>query len=276
MIKRTSTTANRLTLTIGAGLLALALTSNTGQAYETYSAGCNNCHGDFRGPTSTKVPPTVFPSSQNHEMHRASGSMATACDLCHTGNNSTRKPVYIGSSNGTTNNSGLGCTGCHVASGLREHHNNHGVTECYTDCHHAYEPPPAENVSPPYYGTADTKVRNPGNTVLAANTNENWSVGDFLGLDNDGNGLYDVADFAIGGRYRILSATKEGNNVRVTWQTAGGRKDALQGCGVVNGVYSNIRSTISNPVVGVATTNYLDVGTLTSRSKRFYRVVNVP
>ena len=53
-------------------------------------------------------------------------------------------------------------------------------------------------MSPPYYGTAYTKARNPGNTVLAANTNENWSVGDFLGTDNDGNNLYDLADYDIG------------------------------------------------------------------------------
>ena len=62
----------------------------------------------------------------------------------------------------------------------------------------------AENVPPPYYGTVDTKVKNPGNTVLVANTNENWSIGDFLGLDNDGNNLYDAADFAIT-PYQVLS-----------------------------------------------------------------------
>jgi hypothetical protein len=272
MNKRTPTTANRLTLMIGASLLALAAACKTSQAYETYSDGCVDCHGDFRGSTSTKVPATVYPSNDNHEMHRASGSMATACNLCHSG--TSRTPVYIGSSNGTANNSGLGCTGCHVASGLRAHHSNNGVTECY-DCHDP-ETPPAENVSPPYYGTLDTKVKNPHNTALVANTNENWSVGtDFLGVDNDGDNLYDAADFDVT-PYRVLSTTKEGNNVRVTWQTAGGRKDAMQASGVVNGVYSNVSSTITIPGVGVVTTNYVDVGALTSRPRRFYRVTNVP
>jgi hypothetical protein len=270
MNKRTATT-NRLTLVIRASLLALAAACTTSQAYETYSDGCVNCHGDFRGPTSTKHPATVFPGGKNHDMHNGSSSMNTACDLCHTGSNHT--PVYIGSSNGTVNNTGLGCTGCHVTEGLREHHNNNGVTECY-ECHPRVASV-AENVSPPYYGTADTKVKNPGNTVLAANTNENWSVGDFLGLDNDGNNLYDAADFAIT-PYRILGTTKEGNSVRVTWQTAGGRKDAMQASGVVNGSYSNVSSTLTIPGVGVVTTNYLDVGALTSRAKRLYRVTNVP
>ena len=261
------------TLRSGAGLAAgvfLAMIGcQTSLAYTNYT-GCSSCHGDFRGATSTKG--TVFPGGRNHDMHRASTSMATACELCHSGND--RTPVFIGFSDGTTNNPGLGCTGCHVGVGLRAHHSANGVTECY-DCHDP-EPAPPETVKPPYYGTADTRVNNPGNEVQVANTNENWSVGDFIGLDNDGNNLYDVADFAIGGRYRILSTAKEGNNVRVTWQTAGGRKDAIQASGVVNGVYSNISSTISNPVVGVVTTNYLDVGAATSRASRFYRVVNVP
>ena len=160
--------------------------------------------------------------------------------------------MYIASSNGTANNQGLGCSGCHVGAGLRAHHNLPGFTVCW-DCHTAETPDP-ENVKPPYYGSPDTRVNNPGNTVRAANTNENWPVGDFLGLDNDGNGLYDAADFAIT-PYRILSTVREGNNLRVTWQTAGGRKDVLQVCGAAKGVYSNLSSTISNADVGLVTTN---------------------
>lgn len=277
MNKRIPTTANRLTLTIGASLLALAAACNTSQAYPTYNSGCNNCHGAFTDSTSTKG--TVFPSGDKHEMHRNSSNMATDCALCHSAGDG-RDP-FIGSSDGIGTVTGLGCAGCHVGSGLRKHHAFKGVTACYSGgsgCHGtgATETAPLENVSPPYYGkTPYTKCNNPGNTALVANTNENWSVGDFIGLDNDGNGLYDAADFAIT-PYRVLSTTKEGNNVRVTWQTAGGRKDAIQASDVVNGTYSKISSTITNAGVGVVTTNYLDVGTMTSRSKRFYRVVNVP
>ena len=65
---------------------------------------------------------------------------------------------------------------------------DNGVTVCL-DCHNPETSDP-ENVDPPYYSgvwTSLTRVRNAGNTLFAANTNENWSVGDFVGLDNDGN-----------------------------------------------------------------------------------------
>jgi hypothetical protein len=248
-----------------ARLLLAAAGCATCQAYDTYSEGCINCHGAFNGPTSTKG--TVFPSGSNHEMHRGANSMATACNLCHTGTNPP-VTVHIGSSIGTANNPGLGCTGCHVGAGLRAHHLINNVTECL-DCHDA-EVSPAENVSPPYYGTADTRVRNPGNDVLAANTNENWSVGDFIGLDNDGNNLYDLADYAIG-PFRLLSVGREGDNIRVTWLTAGGRTDAVLASRVAPGPYLNAVSPFAIAGVGLVTTNYLDVGGATNPA-RYYRL----
>jgi hypothetical protein len=258
----------RSILGLTAGLFLGVIGSYTGQAYSTYGGGssgsCVDCHGDFRGSTSPQG--TVFPSSQNHEMHRASTSMATACNLCHTG--SSRTPVYISTSNGTANNTGLGCSGCHVGAGLRAHHVNNGVIVCL-DCHDPETSVP-ENVKPPYYGTADTKVKNPGNTARVANTNENWSVGDFLGLDNDGNNLYDLADYAIG-PYRLLGAVPEGNNFRITWLTAGGRANTLQAAPTPTGPFSNISSAINIPGVGLVTTNYVEVGGA-NRGARFYRL----
>jgi hypothetical protein len=125
-------------------------------------------------------------------------------------------------------------------------------------------------VKPPYYDTADTKVKNPGNEVQAANTNENWSVGDFFGLDNDGNNLYDLADYAIG-PFRLLSAEREGDDLRVTWMTAGGRTNRVQSSGVVTGSYSNVGSAVVIPGVGVVTTNFLDRGAAGGAAV-FYRV----
>ena len=70
----------------------------------------------------------------------------------------------------------LGCASTHFVT---------GTIVCYT-CHdNDPATPPAETVKPPYYGTVDTKAKDSGNTVQVANTNENWSVGDFMGLDND-------------------------------------------------------------------------------------------
>ena len=181
-----------------AALLVTLFLGNTGQTFERYKndagGSCSDCHGDFTDSTSPKS--TVFPTGGKHTMHRDSSYMSSECNLCHTKGDS-RNP-YLKSSDGTkSNDPGLGCIGCHLAEGLRAHHAAHGVTQCAI-CHPSDEPPPPENTVPPYYGTADTKVDSPCNGVAAANTNENWSVGDFLGLDNDGNTLYDMADFACG------------------------------------------------------------------------------
>lgn len=247
-----------------AGVLLVAGLCHTTQAYERYS-DCASCHGAFTGSTSPQG--TVFPSGDKHRMHRNSANMGTACNLCHR--NDDNDNPFIGSSDGTANNPGLGCNGCHEPVGLRKHHVVTGTLECY-DCHNPATPP-AENVKPPYYGTVDTKARNPGNELQVANTNENWSVGDFLGLDNDGNNLYDLADYAVG-PFRLLSATREGNNMRVSWLTAGGRDDnTVQAASVVAGPYTNLSASLAIPGVGLVTTNYLDIGGAINPA-RFYRL----
>lgn len=249
---------------ITAGVVLWGPGCPSAQAYEQYT-DCAACHGDFLGNTSTKG--TVFPKGKNHDMHRDSAYMATACNICHSG--SSRTPVFIGSSAGTANNSGIGCTGCHEPTGLRKHHLVSGVSECL-DCHDTDGAPPKEGTNPPYYGTLDTKANNAGNTVLATNMNENWSVGDFLGLDNDGNNLYDLADYAVG-PYRILSVGREGNNLRVTWQTAGGRTNKVQAASGPGGTYANVSLEIGIPGVGLATNTFLDLNAATNLS-RYYRM----
>jgi hypothetical protein len=268
-----TTTTERL-LAMTAVIFAVTLFTLSGLAYPRYNdagagGGCSDCHGAFTSADSPKD--TVFPSDDKHFMHRDSSAMNTACDLCHS-TGDQRNP-FIKSSKGTTQNAGLGCTGCHMAVGLRAHHAANGVAECAV-CHTNDPPPLAENINPPYYGTADTRAANPANPIQAANTNENWSLGDFLGLDNDGNNLYDLADFACG-PYRILNVKKEGNNARITWQTAGGRTDSLQVATNVAGSYSNISAALPIPGVGIVTTNYLELGGATN-SKRFYRVKFTP
>jgi hypothetical protein len=192
-----------------AGVLVFAALATDAVAYERYkndgAAGtwCAECHGDFTGPTSPLD--TTFPGDDKHRMHRAASEMNTECDLCHTSGDG-RNP-FIGSSDGTANNPGLGCTGCHGrdldvdpdipagrGAGLRQHHDNAGEGICAT-CHFDADPanytPVPENVTPTYYGTADTNADLPCNGTAAVETNENWSIGDFLGLDNDGDGVYD-------------------------------------------------------------------------------------
>jgi hypothetical protein len=127
---------------------------------------------------------------------------------------------------------------------------------------------------PPYYGTADTKVNNPSNLVPVANTNENWSIGDFFGLDNDGNNFYDAADFACN-PYQMVSLAKEGNDIRITWRTAGGRADIIEGSVNPTGVYASVSAALPILGVGVVTTNYLQVGGATNTAY-FYRVKFAP
>jgi len=254
----------------GAGLLLATAMCSTGLAFERYSS-CRSCHGDFTGSQSPKG--TQFPSGDKHQMHRSGSYMDTDCDLCHTDGDG-RNP-YIGSSNGTSNNSGLGCTGCHLAVGLRAHHNNNGVTTCLNSgCHDAAVAPP-ESTIPPYYGTADTKVDNPCNDNATANSGENWSVGDFEGLDNDGDNLYDLADFDCGPPYLLTEVALEGVDVRVTWETVGGRTDRIQASADAAGPYTDVGSAIAIPGVGVVTREFVITGGA-ANAVRFYRIRSVP
>jgi len=275
IMKRSKRTQSiRKVLGLSTGVLLAVIGSYTVQAYQAYSDGCNasGCHGDFRSSTSPKG--TVFPLGKNHEMHRDGAAMATDCELCHS--SPDRTPVYTGSSDGVGTVTGLGCSGCHVGPGLRKHHTTKGVTACYSGgagCHGdgTTETSPPENViSPPYYGNGYTLANNPRNTAQVANTNENWSVGDFVGLDNDGNGLPDLADYTIG-PFRLLSVVPEGSNLRVTWLTAGGRTNTVQAAGNVSGTYTNLSSGTKILGVGLVTTNYLEAGGATKGS-HFFRL----
>jgi hypothetical protein len=186
-------------LAAGVALTLVLMLSGSGQAlaYETYSAGCNDCHGTFQSGTSPKG--TIFPSNNKHTMHRSSSYMATACNLCHVSSGYT--PVYMASSAGTANNPGIGCLGCHgenygaaigyKGAGMRKHHAAHNVTEC-AGCHTDDPLPLPEGIAPRYYGTADTHADDACNS--APNYKENWSVGDTEGQDNDGDDFYDQAD----------------------------------------------------------------------------------
>lgn len=264
-----------LTSLIAAGLFLLGTTPTS--AFERYKndsgtagSNCAQCHGDFSGTNSPQG--TIFPADSKHEMHRGASYMDTDCDLCHTSGDN-RNP-YTYTSNGTADNIGLGCSGCHVGDGLRAHHVANGVTFCTGLCHDPITPDP-ESVNPPYYGTPDTLADNPCNDVLASNTGENWSVGDFLGLDNDGDNLYDQADFDCGPPYRVLSVAPEGNDLRVTWETVGGRTDALQASPDAAAGFANVGGSLPIPGVGLVVTNRLEIGGATNAA-RFYRISSVP
>jgi hypothetical protein len=182
-----------------ATLAILTLGATAAQAYNRYNDGCQTCHFHFDN-TDPYMPPgggAAWPDDL-HRIHRHNNQMSTACDLCHT--TSDGDDPYIGSSDGTANNIGYGCVGCHGRDyggttgvsgvGLRAHHVGAGVGGCAA-CHPNDPSPLPENIAPPYYGTVDTDVNFSCNAD--AGTSEDWS-GDFIGLDNDGDGTYDLSD----------------------------------------------------------------------------------
>ncbi len=209
---RSLATTGRLLALLAVAILCSWTTEAT--AYDRYkneatgAGNCSTCHGDFTDGVSPKG--SVFPQADKHVMHRSSSAMDAGCDLCHT-NGDNRNP-FLGSSDGTGNNAGVGCVGCHGreadagndslspgrGAGLRQHHYNAGITNC-ADCHIDADPanysPVGEDVVPQYYGTVDTLADEPCNLVAQGNLNENWTVDSaFIGLDNDGDGLYDGSD----------------------------------------------------------------------------------
>jgi len=182
------------------------LVAGTAQAYTRYNDGCQTCHGEFTDGTSPQG--TTFPNNNKHTMHRSNSYMAANCALCHRSDDSNNP--YIGSSDGTDDNVGYGCVGCHgrledagndgslpgLGAGLRQHHTNSGVscTLCHADANTGNYTPVGEDVLPPYYATVDTDVDDPCNP-LAQQGNENWSDDtDYVGVDNDGDLLYDLDD----------------------------------------------------------------------------------
>ena len=271
--------ALKWTSIFGGALLFAAMACNTAYSYKTYNGdgdpGCVECHGGFKDGLSTKG--SVFPEDDKHEMHKGGSYMNTECNLCHTSGDG--KDPFIGSSNGTDNNAGLGCNGCHNAFGLRAHHAVNDVEDSNgdtcADCHPGDGPPPGEEEIPPYYGTVDTNANNPTNDVLASNINENWTIGDFIGTDNDGDNLYDLADFDCGPAYQIAAIAIEGGNVRITWDSVGGRRDMLQVASSLTNSFADVGTAITIPGVGVVTTNAVEVSGATS-SARFYRIRYAP
>ena len=171
------------------------------EAHERYSDGCQACHGSFFGGTSPKG--TTFPSNNKHTMHENSGYIGASCNLCHRSGDGW--DPYIGWSNGTASNPAIGCLGCHGrdygdtlgfrGAGLIARHTITGVSQC-TTCHLNEPVPLPESVAPPYYDTVDANVSDPCNA--APDYLENFSSGDTLGLDNDGDGVFDEADSDCG------------------------------------------------------------------------------
>lgn len=147
-----------------------------------------------------------------HDVHRhimLDKIGGSRCNVCHT-RPPGFYPVYLNSST-TTDLDPISCVGCHgrdedagndnisggLGAGLRQHHTDAGVPECKT-CHADADPasylPVGEDVPPPYYFTPDPVFPNKPTDPCSQNGEEDYAGGP-KGLDNDGDGRYDMSDF---------------------------------------------------------------------------------
>jgi len=188
-------------------IVVLMIGASDALAYADYASGCDNCHGGFEdNPYSPPSGGTDWGDSL-HIVHR-SDMLGNDCDTCHTGTGGTRSPVFLESSNGGNGLAAISCVGCHGrdedngnatatgtsqrGAGLRQHHV--GFATC-TGCHDDQSgyTPVGENILPNYYANPGT-----GHPAIPSHSCNHLGDEDFdgtaLGLDNDGNGVYDMAD----------------------------------------------------------------------------------
>ena len=129
--------------------------------------------------------------------------LANDCDTCHSSGG--RSPVSLSSSVGGAGLDPISCLGCHGrteggavnGAGLRQHHFTSGETICF-GCHADSDPgaftPVGENVLPPYYAVTPDAAHPDKPTAPCNPAGEEDFAGTTIGLDNDGDGLYDQAD----------------------------------------------------------------------------------
>lgn len=192
------------------GLAALFSWAPEAGAYMQWSVdrvggNCANCHDDFRlgGNYISRKDGTAW-GLDLHDGHR-NIMLSGDCNTCHLP--SGRFPVILDSSAGGTGFEPIACLGCHGRNediggdglsqgrgrGLRQHHQNAGVTLC-SGCHSDSAGPPGvgEDAPPPYYFAPDTA--HPNKPTDACNGNGSESVFGPTGLDNDGDIVEDAAD----------------------------------------------------------------------------------
>jgi len=97
--------------------------------------------------------------------------------------------------------------------------------------------------------------------------------------DPDGDGQDNLTEFLAGtdptknsSAFRLLSATPDGNDMRICWMCGGGRTNVVQASASLTGGWMDVSPHLTLPDVGDVTTNYLDSGAITNASARYYRV----
>ena len=95
-----------------------------------------------------------------------------------------------------------------------------------------------------------------------------------------GNEVWRLDSLALA--FRVTNIAREGNNVRVTWTSVGGRTNILQAVTAGPGGYATNGFTDMGPMIAptntsIITTNYLDAGAISATTtSKYYRVRLVP
>lgn len=97
--------------------------------------------------------------------------------------------------------------------------------------------------------------------------------------DPDGDGQNNYAEFlartdptSSASVFKLVSGVREGDGVRLLWQTHGGTTNVVQAAENVDGSYSNISPDLAIPGDTDVLTNHLDPGIITNAPSRFYRI----
>jgi hypothetical protein len=203
---------------------ALLIGAGTAQAYWTYSQNnCDRCHGDFLDDPYVSLSDGQSWEDSLHSVHQSMVSFD--CATCHTGGRGGGS-VLIRTSDGGTGLDPIGCVGCHgraeddasspsnggYGAGLRQHHNGAGAATC-GGCHSDNTPSDDEvdeSFLPPYYadpaGSDSAHPNIPSDPCNPGGVGEDYA-GSTLGLDNDGNGVYDDSDDACAAATPTPTAT---------------------------------------------------------------------
>ncbi len=201
-------------IVVAAIALVIAL-ANTGplvttvDAFDTWSTArtsgnCADCHGNYQAtnyvPQAAARQGVVWPTGLHNSHRNASPNnfLNGNCNACHSGTARFPVPLNVSAAAAPFNQ---GCNGCHSGPGTRNHHERLvGVGTC-SSCHGA-EPIGNEKTPLPAVYTAaigttsgTTRINNPCNDGAAGRVFEGGFFDvSTVGLDNDGDGLYDQAD----------------------------------------------------------------------------------
>ena len=104
---------------------------------------------------------------------------------------------------------------------------------------------------------------------------EVYFTGDHYGSGLQKNAYY-VNPAPPPGLFRITGIAREAGNIRITWQTVGGRTNFVQSASGSSGSFSDLSPKIVPGGGDLTSTNYLDLGAATNFSGRYYRIRLAP